>query len=569
MKKLIALVGLLITCAVFSPIQASGWSPGSYKFGPIAQTYFNYFYDYSWPTKAPGFFTGGLPPYNLTSGDGDQFTLDASFHVCIPKPYPWDGCIWEADYVNKFTFDFNTRGTVQYNYNIPFTADFRFPREVYPGQLIEFAPTFNWSGPTINTSGNYEFYFMSNATVDAPFDFLGPLTTTFNQYARSAHLELGLPTVPFAGAISLGGDCTVWYCAMGGGEWGGSFTKLGGTGTLNNSGGLTFNITPADVSVGAQGNSEPAWKQGHEQFELIATVLTYIPHPATIIAGQALNFVRQAGEFKLYTQLDASIFRTDTVNFQFRLPPSIIVPAGLKPGEPWKFTNLPVNVKYRVQGCSSFSYPFGFSVIFDMLGIDQQTLLNLDTVSIPAGGLCTDWVEKDGFFYISGSVPVVQKEKYRVQQLVLDPSRLSEFTIPPYKVSSTLSPYKPGLKIASLTDVKRAIRQTVKIPFPVPTARQGVPAPGQSTVILGTASQVTAEQIINALKTKGIDGFMVAVPGSQDKVITLGSFANAKNAQLLSNMLKEALAIDNSVSQVIDSKSYVPIKSDVLLRLSK
>ena len=564
----LVLTVLFLTCAVLFPFQASGFSPGSYRVTTFAQKYFNFLGSYSYPTKATGSFTGEIFNSNVASSDGNQFKFgyEKEVHFCIPKPWPLDGCIYEYTHVYGIGIDWNfdAKGAVRYNYIFPYTADFRFPITVYPGQRIELPPTFAWSGPSLGATQNYEFSHTTSFWVDAPLDGLDDLTTKFTQYATKAHLDLNLPVVPFAPAISVSGDCTVWQCASGGGEWGGSYTKLGGTGTLNNSGRITYNISPTDVSVGAAGNSGPAWKQGHEQFELITTVLTYIP--VTAPAGVALDFVRRMGEFKLNTQLDASIYRTDYVNLQLSEAPYVLVPPDLKTS-PWVFKDLPVTVKYRVQGCSGFSYPMGYNVIFDMLGIDPQTLLHEDLISIDAGGGCTNWIEREGKFFISGSVPMVQKDRYTYKELLLESTDLAAFKIPIYNVSTKPSQFKPGLKAAILQDTQKAIRLRETVSIPKPTAEVGVPLTGQYTAILGTTSQVTAEQIINAIKSKGISAFTVAVPGSQDKLITLGSFANRKDAETLSNFLKEIFRIENSVSQIIDSKSYVPIKSDVLTKI--
>jgi cell division septation protein DedD len=86
-------------------------------------------------------------------------------------------------------------------------------------------------------------------------------------------------------------------------------------------------------------------------------------------------------------------------------------------------------------------------------------------------------------------------------------------------------------------------------------------------VILGLASSTTAAQIRDALKKKGIDAFIVPVKDAQGVVITLGSFADKKQAYTLSGLLGEGFKIRSFVSQSIDKKYYKPIGDDALRKL--
>jgi cell division septation protein DedD len=103
--------------------------------------------------------------------------------------------------------------------------------------------------------------------------------------------------------------------------------------------------------------------------------------------------------------------------------------------------------------------------------------------------------------------------------------------------------------------------------LPKPTAPTGIPRAGEYTVILGLASSTTATQIRDALKKKGIDAFVVPIKGATGSVITLGSFADKKQAYMLSGLLGEGFKIRSFVSQSIDKKYHVPIGNEVLSKI--
>ena len=578
MKKQLVLTMLLLACAVFLPLQASGWSIE-------AQKYFNFLGNYSWPYRASGSFISNFPNPYVQSSSGDYFHKigwEYEVHFCFTEDVPVvgdvvgavagvfgaEGCLYEYTHVYGFllNWDFNVRGPINYYYNIPFTASLRFPTTVYPGQRIYLDPTFTWGAPQVGATQGYESSLTSSTYVDFPLDFIDTLSTNYTQYAKKAHLDGQIPISAFVPAIPFN-TSPADIPFPGSGSWGGSTTTLGATGNLNTFGNKLVSWEATKCSVDAYGDSgsNPAWYQGHEQFELVATVLQYIPITAPIGAG--LNYVRELGGFKLNTGLNGSIYRADQINLELSEAPYIDVPMDQKPGSTWSF-NQPVTVKYRVRGWSGFSYPITCNVTFDMKGISTKTLLTLPVTSISAGEASIGWQEKVAQLILKGSVPVVQKTNYN-RSLIVESTSFANFYNPPGTVSLRVSPFKPGVKVASLQDTQKVIREKATVFLPKATAKVGVPLAGQYTVILGKTSEATGQQIINVLKSKAISGFMVAVPGSQEKVITLGSFANRKSAETLSGMLSEVFRIESIVSQVIDSKSYVPIKSDVLTKLSK
>lgn len=576
MKKVVLLIGLVITCAIFFPIQASGWSADAIK-------YFYNLKNYSWPRQASGSFIGNFSNPNVQSSSGDYFHKigwEYEVHFCFTEDVPvvgdivgavagvfgGGGCLYEYTqvYGAMLNWDFNVRGPVNYNYNIPFTASLNFPNTVYPGQRIYLDPTFVWGTPQVGATQGYESSLTTSTWLDFPLDFIDTLSTNYTQYAPKAHLDGQIPIAPIVPAIPFNTSPTD-IPFPGRGSWGGSTTQLGATGTLNTSGNRLVSWEATKCSADAYGDSGYAWYQGHEQFELVATVLQYIPYTAPIGAG--LNYVRELLGLQLTTGLTGSIYRGDQINLELSESPYIDVPLDLKPGTTWSFS-LPVTVKYRVQGWSGFSYPISCDVNFAMRGMETKHFLDLPVTSISAGQASIGWQEKVTQINLKGSVPVVSKFSYN-NALIVAPASFVQFYNPPGIVSLRISPFKSGVKVASLQDTQRVIRTKATVFPPKPTVKVGVPLKGQYTVILGKTYEATGQQIINALKSKAITGFMVAVPGSQEKVITLGSFANRKSAETLSGMLSEVFRIESIVSQVIDSKSYVPIKSDVLIKLSK
>ena len=597
MKKQLVLTMLLLACAVFLPLQASGQTIVQ----PMVLQYFQALDSDSVTIKATGSFYDRIVNPNVKTNSMDYF--EGRLGYIVPLCIGAGGyCINDThNYGTMTNWYFQTQGAVTYNYNIPFSVEFRLPNTVYPGQRIYLAPTFNWSSPSITTAQDYEFWQVTTNWSDAPFDGLDDLTINYTQYASKGHLYLGIPAIPGMNAITFGGDITVFPFDSGGGSWPLppetpiSTTKLGGRGSLNFSGGTTFNIKnphPAEVSIGGSGTSEPAWQQKDEYFGLAAYVLRTIPYTSTI--GAALTAAQIAGEFQLNSELNGRIYRQDQVNLQISEAYVDVPTMFQQVAGDFDYT---VTVKYKVQGRSDFSYILGYKMSFDMRWIDPKVIIDEPLISIPAGAApvpslpasipenswirslfpptwwgpaLTDWIDRYYQFKIKGRTRVVSFDQYVAKALKITPSDFANFSNPPRPVSVTLSPYKAGVKVASAQDPKKVIilpRGMASLPRP--TALVGVPLKGQSTVALGVTSQVTAEQIINALTRKGINGFMVAVPGSLNKVITLGSFANIKDAQLLSNMLKEGFQVESLVSQFIDSKSYVPIKSDVLTKLSK
>jgi hypothetical protein len=370
-----------------------------------------------------------------------------------------------------------------------------------------------------------------------------------------------------SGAISFGEDLNFLPFNVGGGAWPpeapASTTKLGGTGTLNTPSNKSSmgNIQPTEFSVTTWDCSEPAWKQQDEHFNLAA----YVSGIFNPLIGAAVSTFKWAGGFELRTMLDARICRQDTVNIQLSGAPFVTVP-NIQIGTTWNFSNLPVNVNYRAQACSSFWYSMAYDVFFKMRFISEKHLIHVPSaidIVIGAGAVCTEWNNKVGSFAISGSLPVVPKDKIAGELMI------SSTQFAPHKMNVIIPPSKPVLKVATLQETQKTIREKGRVLVPKPTVEAGVPVKGQYTTTLGTATQAMAGQIINALKAKGIPAFITSVPGLQDSLVTLGSFANRNDAELLMVFMKGAFGVDSIVSQTIDSKSYIPMQSDVLMKLSR
>ncbi len=551
----------------------SGGSSGIYGSRQAArlqsQDYFGEMVGYSWKGSTAGAFQGTIHIDNVQSGTL-PLQLGYTYHLCIPYPLV-GGCMYEHDYGTSVSWTFSAQGAIDYQYNLPFVFNFTFPIQVYPGQHIRLEPNFSWGNPAIVVTQNYEFYQTTSSWTDAPFDGLDDLSLSFTQYATKANLNGGVPAVPGFDAMPFGVDFDFFPFNQGGGEWPigdhASMTKLGGRGSLTCSGGNIWGFDPAgELEVWVEGTSNAAWQQANEHFQIAATVLQYIP--PTVPIGAALGVVRDLGKLRLNESLNGRISRADFVNFQISEMPFTDVPSNLVPGQIWDY-EVPVTVKYRIQSMSRFHYPLSYNVTFDMRGIDPQTLVNEPLMSWGAGGLMdfTPWQEREIIVPIKVKVPVVSKGGYKPGLILEKTSVSSAFYKPPKKMLVTPPLVRPGVKVAAAQDARRFIRKTATVPFPKPTAQKGVPLSGHHTAILGRTSQATAAQIVDDLKSKGIDAFMVDVPGSQDKVITLGSFANANDAKLIANMLREAFHIDSNVSQVVNSTSYAPIKSDVLPKL--
>lgn len=490
---------------------------------------------YSFPRSSTGIISGAFTNPNVSSSSGDYFDFGFIKTVSIAG--------FTRTYGTTIEWLFNTDGAVTYNYAVPFRVAFTFPMNVYPGQSIYLEPDFTFTktggGTSLSMTANqhYKFSHVTDVWLDAP-DGLDELTTTFTQYADKANIAVKIPVVPGFDSVSGAFDCTIWPCNTGGGNYGGSYTKLGGSGNLNISGADSFNVSPSTISITSLGTSSPAWKQGHEQFELTAYVLGVIPTPVTVAAAGALTLMREIGDLRLYTQLDATIGRRDIIHLQITDISPVNVPGDLQ-GQVWHFTDLPVKVKYRVKFESWFYYPMGYNVTFDMIGIDQQTLLHADLINVPGGGTDSGWIEREGEFKISGSVPVVAAP---VRPPV---SSLSAAYRQNLMIAMKDAPLLPRshFRLATKKDTQRMVRTTKSFPKPAP------PQPGQYTVMIGRfpASRVAA--VMNDLKSKRLDPLALSIKGSTDAIIILGSFRDHNDAKLLSNAVKEAVNVTSTVTQ--------------------
>jgi cell division septation protein DedD len=327
---------------------------------------------------------------------------------------------------------------------------------------------------------------------------------------------------------------------------------------------MTFNQLTTTCGIAAIGTSEAAWRQGHEQFDLAAYVLTAIP--ATTPAGAALKVVKELGDFSLTTQLQGTIHRDDLFSLEIADLPYIDVPMNAMLTGWWSF-DKEVTVKGRVYGMSLFSYPMGFNTTFDMLGIDPETLLNLTATEVSAGSATSDWQPCTSTFRITGKLPVKPLERVAAP-LLHTPDKPLASTAQPVAQKLTKSPLAPHtIRLATLAETRKVIRRSKTLALPKPTTPTGIPRAGEYTVILGLASSSMATQIRDALKKKGIDAFVVPITGATGSVITLGSFADKKQAYALSGLLGQSFKIRSYVSQTLDKKYHIPITNDVLSRI--
>ena len=545
----------------------------NYTLGTTARTYQRFFGDYSWPSQSSGVFTGTFTNPNAFSSSYDFFHgFGYTKHIDVCIPYT-DQCIYSHDYGATINWDFNATGPINYTYNIPFEVSFSMPTTVFPGQRIYLTPTFTWASqgqnPGIATTQDYEYSHVTSAWMDAPFDGLDDLSIRFTQYATKANLDLEFPVLPFLPSVPLNVDLTCYPFNTGGGSWNGSYTKLGGTGTLPNSGAIAFNLQPTEIYVGAPASISPsAWRQGHELFELTASVLLMIPTPATIAAGAALDFVRAAGDFELRTELDGSIARQDVIGMMISDLPYVDVPTSLTAGDSWTFSEIPVAVKYKVYGWSSFWFPMGYNITFDMVGIDPKQILHEDLLWVAAGGATTEWIDQEGVFKITGRVPVVKRDQYP-DRLRLDATQRLDSTAQPNKTRMSFQSVPGGVHLSDSRALLKKVHISERVYLPQPTVAQGKPALHHYTVILGATPSGRATRVIEALRTKGIKGFAVPLTGSANKLLTLGSFSDEKQAKTLAGMMKEIFNLDGVVTKTTVQPHYTPLGEEIVARIRK
>jgi len=507
------------------------------------------------PIQATGVFSGEITNPNAASSTGDALMVEYTKH--------FRGL---GDYGVKGDLVFSAAGPIRYRFQVPYTAEFEVPDTVFPGQRIYLAPSFSWAAPeaklALEATQNYAYSFSNSFWFDAP-DGFDATTLKYVQEATKAHIKAGLPAVPGFSSVKIDRDVTFWPFNTGGGSYTGSYTKLGGTGQLMTSDGLLAKSEAMEVGVAARGTSETAWKQGHEQFDLAAYVLSSIP--VTSVAGAALKAIREIGGFRLNTQLEGSIRRQDIVYLTLAELPHLDVPADVSGGR-WSFANLDVPVKFRAYAISFFGYPVDFNISFDMRGIDAKTLLDYEALELPAGSAATEWKEFQGAFKISGTIPVKPKREISAA-LQLDSRMAPASTAQPLRPKVTRSPIKTQGRVAGRNEMRRVIRETGDLVFPKPTAMRGRPLAGHWTVVLGVAPESTAVQICEALKRKGIEAFTAPARERGKAWVTLGSFANKNEAEVLAALLREAFKVRAWVAERIDGLSEQPIADDVLTKL--
>jgi hypothetical protein len=493
---------------------------------------------YSWPTTSSGVFSGTYNIPSARSSTGDYFNFEYIVTIGVWK--------LSKDYGAKIKWEFISDGAIAYNYSVPFKVHFQFPQSVRRGQRIFLDSTFTWGNwnprsvhrpgnPSMQTTQDYRYSHKTSVWVDAP-DGLGATATNFTQEAARARVYVKIPVLPLAPSIEGGFDCTIWPCNQGGGDYGGSYTKLGGAGRLTNSIDGSYEESDTTISLIGSGTVAHAWRQGHEQFELVATVLGLIPTPVTVAAGAGIELIRRVGGFRLYTELDGDILRTDIIRLEILSQPYVDVPTDLQ-GDVWGF-DVPVKVRYRTKFESWFSYPLGYNVTFDMAGIGPQELTGQTLLNVPGGKSISNWIEREAVFNTEGAIPVGQLlSQVPVQTTTTQPSLLTNRTL-------SLPPVLTNTRVASIRDTQRLIRKAESRSFP----RPATPRSGQYTVVTGRHPETQARRIIAELAAREVQAIALPVRGSTDRIISCGSFASESEAKLLSSLLKEMLNIESVVT---------------------
>ena len=204
------------------------------RLGPRATAYFDAAKRFSVSNSVNGTFSGTLANPNVPSSSGESFHFGFVYHLCVPAVIV-SGCVYEHDYGNTFNWDFNAGGPAEYSYQFPYTVTFYFPNAVYPGQRVALQPVFSWGNATVNATQEVAYSATTSAWLDAPFDMLDETSIVFTQRPSSADLHLRFPALPVVSSVPLDlENITVPPFNAGGGDFGGSYTKLGGTGSLAN-----------------------------------------------------------------------------------------------------------------------------------------------------------------------------------------------------------------------------------------------------------------------------------------------------------------------------------------------
>jgi hypothetical protein len=528
----------------------------AYQLTSEGQAYFNALSQVSWPSHSTGVFSGAWSNPNVLSSTYDQFYFEHIYTLSVPYLY-------SHDYGIKANCTFSVTGPINYSFNIPYSVDVDLPDTVYLGQRVFLAPAFMWGNgtdvPKVSASQNYSFSCAPSLLwLDAP-DGFDAWAFGFDAQASKTHVSADIPVLPLCDALHLATDVAATPFNV---SYGGSYQKLSGSGTLNNSGTIPVDLRqPNEVRVAATGVTGAAWYTGQEQFALAAFVLSKIP--ITAPAGLAIDFLRIVGQFQFTQQLQASIHRDDVVYLQVAELPYIDIPK--YSSGPTLVIDMDVPVKFRVCYQSFFYLPISFNVAFDMIGIDKKTLLDLQLAEVNAGSALSGWIDftPTPKIHVKGQVVVKPREQIKVQLPLLTS------TTQPAKQLFTASPVPlaAGRTLATLSQTRKVFRGSKTVAIPQPTVQTGLPQAGQYTVILGHTTQATATQICDALKKKGITAFAVKVSDPPGYAITFGSFADKKAAYTLAGILGEGFKLRCNVSSTMDKKYFVPIGNEVLTKI--
>lgn len=486
---------------------------------------------YSYPKTASGKFSGSYTNENVRAVNADA--IDIGF---IKKLTLFGKT---NEYGTKINWKFNSEGDVTYKYEIPYKVDFEFPFEVAPGSNFYLRPVFDFGNkagqPSLIASQNYTYSQQTTVWGDIP-DGRPAFVTSFSQNKNNASLSLNLPTFPGLDAAKGSFNCSVWPCNQGGGNFGNSYAKLGGSGSLNNKGYYSYGISQNTISIFAEGVSSIAWEQAYDYYNFIGMVCGLIPQGVTIAASKTIEYLQKIGGLRLGADFKGKINRRDVVHVQVVGIDPVKVPPDIKGGV-WHFENLPVVLRYKVKYESVFTYPLELSVTFKMKGIKTKTLYDKTSMNVYAGVSSTSWMDGLSEFRINGSVRTKQS---RVQQT----QKLSESrqiaALKPVK----LPPLEPEQRIAKKADLKKHILQSETKSFGKPS----LPQKNQYTVVLGRYSEPESKRIFNDMKRKRMPVILIPLKNTTDKVISFGSFAGSDDAEELSALIKEFFNIETSIT---------------------